>query len=427
MEPTFRRTVDEHRETLRVLLSGPLSSLGTESVPLADARGRTLAVELSAPRNLPPFDNSQMDGFAVRTADLAPGGPLAVARPIPAGAAAPALPPGAAAPVMTGSMLPAGADAVVPVEAADPPVFPDFVGGGSPYDGAATVRLPASHPAGRFVRRAGSDIAAGTAALAGGTRLGPAQLGLAAALGVAELDVVRRPLALLISTGDEVAAPGSELKPGQIHDANTTLLRACLEQAGWEVRPAGISADDVAGFVSSLAAELGAADGPGFQLVLTSGGISKGAYEVVRLALAAHGVTFGSVALQPGGPQGSGLLELPGVRPVPVVAFPGNPVSSFVSFELFLRPAFAPLIGLPHRRSVDATLAHSLAGSPNGKVQARRGVYSPESGRVATVGGMESHLVHALARSNALILIPGETTEVAAGATVETMLMGDES
>lgn len=427
MESTFRRTVEEHREALGRLLSGLPSSLGAESVPLAAALGRALAAGLCAPRSLPPFDNSQMDGYAVGTRDLVAGTPLRVARPIPAGRDAAALEPGTAAPIMTGAMLPAGADAVVPIEAADPAEFPAFVGGATAFEDGALVRLPSSVPSGRFVRRAGSDIAAGTEALAAGARLTPARLGLAAALGVAELTVLRRPRALLISTGDEVAAPGARLRPGQIHDANTTLLAASLAEAGWDVRSAGISADDVSGFAASLAAELGAADGPGFQLVLTSGGISKGAYEVVRLALASHGVSFGSVALQPGGPQGAGMLDLPGAEPVPLVAFPGNPVSSFVSFELFLRPAIGVLLGLPPRRVVMARLEGALAGSPDGKVQARRAVYTAETGGVATVGGVESHLVHALARANSLILVPAGTTELPAGATVETMLMGDES
>lgn len=421
MDSSFRRTVEDHRAAVHRLLAPLADRLGTDRLPLADALGRVLAADLSAPGPLPPFDNSQMDGYAVRTTDLAAGIPLPVGPPIPAGAVAPPLPEATAVPIMTGAMLPAGADAVVPIERADPPRFP------APGAGTA-VTLPATAPAGQFIRGVGSDIAAGATTLTAGTRLGPAHLGLAAALGVGTLEVRRRPRVLVLATGDEVRAPGQALAPGQIHDANTTLLASLLTEAGALAIPAGISTDDRHAFASGLAAWLGPADAPAVDLVVTSGGISQGAYEVVRQSLARHGVDFGSVAMQPGGPQGLGLLELPGAAPTPLLAFPGNPVSGVVSFEVLLRPALARLTGAPGRRHQSARLTGTLEAPPPGKLQARRAVVAigHDGGAEATaVGGPGSHLVHALATANALLLLPADAPAPQAGEPVEALIYGD--
>ena len=406
-----------------------------ETVSLAQAAGRVLSADVHAPGDLPPFTNSQMDGYAVRSADLAAAagqhaaaqadgpaadgpaadGPaaepaarirLATAAHIPAGSAPPPLRPGTAAPVMTGAMLPEGADAVVPIEACVPDYFlPPGTGG--------SVQLPADVPSGRFVRRAGSDIAKGALALAGGTVLGPLQLGLLAGLGLDRVAVRPRARVLLLTTGDEVREPGRPLGPGQIHDANTTLLRSSLEAAGARVLRSRILADSPAEFIERLRADI-AAEAP--DLVLTSGGISKGAYEVVRQALAAEDVRFLSVAMQPGGPQGIGTVD-----GVPFLGFPGNPVSSLMSFEMFLRPALAAVTGAPRPRAqVQARLGEPLQ-SPAGKQQIRRGRYT--DGAVVPVGGPGSHLIHALASSNALILVPAGTENLPEGAEVTVLLL----
>lgn len=422
MHPSFRRTVEDHRAAVHQLLAPLADRLGTEHLPLAGAPGRVLAGDLAAPRPLPPFDNSQMDGYALRIADAAGGSPLPVGAPIPAGAVAPALPAGTVVPIMTGAMMPPGADAVVPIEHADPPRFP-------PADARdATVALPAGTPAGQFIRAAGSDIAAGATALAAGTRLGPVHLGLAAALGIDTLEVRRKPRVLVLATGDEVRAPGTVLAPGQIHDANSTLLAALLAEAGAAVQCAGISADDPDAFAATLAGKLGAAGAPAHDLVVTSGGISQGAYEVVRQALARHGIDFGSVAMQPGGPQGLGLLDLPGAAPTPLLAFPGNPVSGVVSFEILLRPALVGLTGAAPRRRVPARLAGPLDPPPPGKLQARRASVRllHDGGAEATaVGGPGSHLVHALATANALLLLPPDAPTPQAGEPVDALIYGD--
>jgi molybdopterin molybdotransferase len=220
------------------------------------------------------------------------------------------------------------------------------------------------------------------------------------------------PRVLLVTTGDEVVEPGRSLQPGKIYDANGTLLDSALRQAGLHVTRSGISADDPAELAQLLRAHAADVD-----LIITTGGVSKGAYEVVRQALAGHDVVFGAVAMQPGGPQGIGTFD-----GVPFLGFPGNPVSCLVSFEMFLRPVLADLFGSPASRTVvRAPLAEALS-SPENKHQVRRGRLSPD-GAVRLEGGAGSHLVHALARANALVQIPMGTAALAAGDEVEVWML----
>ncbi|MEK0154302.1 gephyrin-like molybdotransferase Glp [Arthrobacter oryzae] len=399
------RTVEAHRNAVRELLADLNGPGRTEQLPLLAALGRGLAGDVPAPVDLPPFANSQMDGFAVRSSDISGGGTLlTVVAPIAAGATAAALEPGTAAPIMTGAMIPPGADAVVPIEKAVPDAFPD--------PGAeATVRLPATEP-GTYVRSTGSDIRAGELALAGGTFLGPGQLGLLAALGITRVAVHRKLRVLLATTGDEVVEPGNPLEPGKIYDANGTLLEAAMRQAGLEVLRAAISTDSPDQLTAMLREHA-----PHVDLIVTTGGVSKGAYEVVRQAAAGQDVEFLHVAMQPGGPQGIGRFD-----GVPFVGFPGNPVSCLVSFEMFLRPVLSSLFGSPAPRpALRARLAEPVE-SPAGKHQVRRGTLLPD-GTVRLEGGAGSHLVHALANSNALIHVPAGTAALAAGAEVEVWML----
>ncbi|MEX5296446.1 molybdopterin molybdotransferase MoeA [Kocuria sp. CPCC 205268] len=400
------RGIDEHRRAVEDALRG----LGarTETVPLAAAPGRVLAGDLVAPLSLQPFDNSQMDGFAISAADsrAAPGEdgrvPFAVVAPVPAGHVPGPLAPGEAAPVMTGAPLPPGADAVVPVEESLP--------GGFPAPGTL-VRLPAGQPAGRFVRRAGEDVAAGDTALVAGQRLTPARIGLAAALGCAELTVRARPRAVLYTTGDEVVAPGTVRGPAQVFDANAAILRAQLAEAGVEVIGAHLLSDDAGAFAARLAEDTAARP----DLFVSSGGVSEGAYEVVRQVLAPHG-EFVHVAMQPGGPQG---LAAPGG--VPFVCLPGNPVSTLVSFEMFLRPALTGVLGAPAPRArAMGPLAEAVRPLP-GRTQVRRAVWDGAEVRMA--GGPGSHLLAAAARANALVLVPAGGAELPAGTRVELLLL----
>ncbi|WP_312856877.1 molybdopterin molybdotransferase MoeA [Arthrobacter mobilis] len=414
----MRRALAEHRQHVLELVRGAwqrrLADTPGEPVPLAAALHRVLARDIAAPVSLPPFANSQMDGYAVSSAATAgaPGPTVAfdVAPPVPAGRAAGELPVGCAVPVMTGAMLPEGADAVVPIEQAVPDTFAPFAPG-------HTVELPANVRPGQFVRPAGSDIPAGAPALPAGTVLKAGQLGLLAALGVAEVPVRPRLRVLLLSTGDEVVPPGCGLGPGQIYDANTTMLSAALADAGCEVASSRILADAPDLFAQALAGDL---ERVAPDLVLTSGGISKGAFEVVKLALAGHGVEFVSVAMQPGGPQALGQ-----VHGTAFLGFPGNPVSSLVSFEMFLRPALSAVLSVPSPRTVLQVPLQVPPGtaleSPPGIHQVRRGRY--DGAGAVPVGGPASHLVHALAHSNALLQLPPEVTRLEAGGNVEIWLL----
>ncbi len=406
------RSVAAHRDAVVELLSGPAATMATEQLPLLEALGKVLAVDLHAPLSLPPFANSQMDGFAVNSAEIPDGGAkLRVASPVPAGADPEALKPGFAAPIMTGAMIPEGADAVVPIERARPSTFPN------PGAKDVDVELPATAP-GTYVRNAGSDIKEGDLALPAGTCLGPAQLGLLAALGLTAVEVRKPWNVLLVTTGDEVLEPGRNLTPGKIYDSNGTLLEASMRQAGLDVARSRISVDDPAQLLELLRSHLGSDDGKRpIDLIVTTGGVSKGAYEVVRQAMSAQHVEFLPVAMQPGGPQGIGRFE-----GVPFLGFPGNPVSCLVSYEMFLRPALSLIHGAPAPRPVQRVRLVEPLRSPEGKHQVRRGTVLPD-GSVRMEGGAGSHLVHALARSNALVQIPSDVTELAEGSEVEVWML----
>lgn len=402
------RSVAEHRNAVTELLRAALAELAgdAETVELLQAVGRPLARDITAPVSLPPFDNSQMDGYAVASSATDAGTEFPVGETVAAGHPAPPLPRGTVVPVMTGAMLPPGADAVVPIEQARPDGF-------RPFRAGQTVTLPARVPAGQFVRPAGSDIAAGTLALRRGTRLDAPQLGLLAALGLDRVPVLPRPRVLLLSTGDEVVPPGTVPAPGQIFDANNTLLAASLAQAGADVAGSRILADSPEAFGARLREDL-RQHRP--QLLVTSGGISKGAFEVVKQALAAEDVRFESVAMQPGGPQAIGTVDS-----VAFLGFPGNPVSSLISFEMFLRPALSEVLGAPAPRTALRVPLAEAVESPKGKHQVRRGYY--DGAAVSLVGGAGSHLLHALAQANALVHLPADTGSAAAGENVEIWLL----
>jgi molybdopterin molybdotransferase len=425
LEADRMRTVADHQAAVRELLGQ--FELGSEPLELAperisahpdDYHNRVLAADVRAPINLPPFDNSQMDGYAVRSAELAQAAQDAqvsrlVGPVIAAGDPVGALQAGTAAPIMTGAPIPAGADAVVPIEQSDPP---QFFTDGPPGN---TVGFAAPVAAGTFVRAAGSDVRAGAVLLAAGTRLGPAALGVLASSGVVEVPVRRRATVLLLSTGHELRQPGETLNSGQIYDANSTMLTAALQGAR-----ARVSAIRVPDRPAELLAAVHAA-AASVDLVVSTGGVSAGAFEVVREALEPAGVRFGGVAMQPGGPQGLGRAQLPGwAASVPVVAFPGNPVSALVSFELFLRPVLLRLAGLNASRPVQSLpLAHAVDSMP-AKHQVRRGIVN-DAGMVELVGGSSSHLLHAYAKSSVLVHLPVGLAHADAGENVEIWRIDD--
>ena len=393
------RSVDEHRR----VIAGLISARPPSPVVLSEALGLVLAEDVVAPLSLPVFDNSAMDGYAVRAEDVADAGPdnpvtLPVAEDIPAGRTDPlTLSPGTAHRIMTGAPMPAGATAVVPVEATDA--------------GMPTVRIAGAPRPGQHVRKSGEDVTAGTRVLRAGQTVTPAVLGLVAALGLDRLTIVPRQRVLVISTGSELVAASTALAPGQIYESNAVMLAAAVREAGASVLDTATCGDDVEQFRELLEAR--EAD-----LVITSGGVSAGAYEVVKDAFptGSAGVEFVKVAMQPGMPQGAGRTG----GGCPIVTLPGNPVSALVSFEVFIRPALRAAMGMadPDRPRRSAVLAEALT-SPRGKRQFRRGIYDPCAGTVTSYGPPASHHLRWLASANCLLDIAEDVTDLAAGQQVE--------
>lgn len=394
-----RISVDEHAAFVRSLLAG-LGARPSERVALADALGRITASPVASPIALPPFRNSQMDGFAVRSAEVA-GAPvsLPIAGEVAAAAGVPVpLAPGAAVRIMTGAAVPEGADAIVPVE--DTEVDAD----------GARVRILRPRTAGEYVREAGSDLAAGADVLPAGVRLASRHLAAAAASGLTELLVRERVRVAVVSTGSELVPPGSRLGPGEIPDSNGVALAAAVRATGAVVVHEARVRDDI----DRLRAELDAARDAGAELVVTSGGISRGAYEVVRELLEPLGAWVGSVAMQPGGPQATAAY-----RGMPVIGFPGNPVSAQLSFELFVAPTLRAIASAPPAVTERLALAEPLT-SVAGKRQFLRGRRT-DHGRAVVVGGPGSHLVASLAASELLIVVPEDVTALDAGDMVDTV------
>lgn len=412
--------------------------LDATDLRLLDTLGCVLVEDVVVAVSLPPFDNSSMDGYAVRTADLVGAtdefpAVLTVVGEVAAGSGVlPQVGPGEAARIMTGAPLPPGAEAVVPVEWTD----------GGAGGGAVTSMRPASEaPDGAsgevrvyrpaepraHVRAAGSDVHAGDLALEAGTVIGAPQIALLAAIGRGTVKVRPRPRVVVISTGSELVQPGEDLGDGQIFDSNSFALTAAVREAGAIAYRVGAVSDDADSLRATVEDQLVRAD-----LVITTGGVSVGAYDVVKEALSSvgdedepgSGIDFRKLAMQPGKPQGFGSI---GPEHTPLLALPGNPVSSYVSFELFVRPAIRALMGREdvNRPTVRARLeSDKPLSSPAGRRQFMRGVYDARSASVRPVGGAGSHLIAALAHADSLIVVPEETTSVEPGTELDVVLLG---
>lgn len=399
-------SVDEH--LARILAA--IEPLPAAHQPLLDALGLAVAEDVVAQVSLPSFDNSAMDGYAVRHADVASASAdapvhLPVVGEIGAGQAdLRELPPGSVAKIMTGAPVPAGADAVVPYEWTD--------------RGAERVCIEQAPSLGQHIRPAGDDVTAGDLLVTDGTTLGPRHVGLLAGVGRAGVLARRRPRVAVISTGSELRAPGSELGHDSIYDGNSFLLAAAVRAAGAVPHRVGIVPDRPQEFLDAISAELAGTD-----VVVTSGGVSQGDYDVVKEALAPLGtVWFGPVAMQPGKPQGFGHV---GPDRTPIFTLPGNPVSSYLSFQMFVLPALRKLMGrTPYARpAVTARLTQDIR-SPQGRRQLVRATYA--DGSVTPVGGHGSHLLGDLASSDALVVVPEDVTSVAAGEQVQVLRLDEE-
>lgn len=326
-------------EALDRLRAGTTPLAETETVSTFDALGRVLAVDVRSLLDVPPHDNTSMDGYALRTADLREAATvLPVVQRIAAGQVGQVLAPGSAARIFTGAPIPEGADAVVPQEQCEA------------LDGA--VRVNVVPPVGQWIRRRGEDVVAGSTVLPRGSRLTPQALGLAASVGTATLTVVRRPRVALFSTGDELVMPGEPLKPGAIYNSNRYTLRALLQAAGCEVSDLGIVPDRLDATREALRRAAS-----GHDLILTSGGVSVGEEDHLKPAAAAEGrIDLWQIAIKPGKPLAFGAIRGAGGGEALLIGLPGNPVSSFVTFLLAVRPVLHALQGLPAAEPAGLTL-----------------------------------------------------------------------
>ena len=389
------RSVEQHAQHVAELLA-TLHERPAEEIPLGEALGRALAADVHSPVDLPLFRNSQMDGYAVDAASVASvPAVLPVLGVIAAGpAGATTHTPGTAYRIMTGAPIPDGADAVVPVEDTQT------------TDGQ--VRIERSRTAGEFVRERGSDVREGTLLLPVGSVLAARHIAVLAAVGLQRVPVRPRPRIAVITTGAELVDAGTTLHPGEIYDSNGIALASSARANGAEVVSITRSGDDPAEFRTLLAEATTTAD-----LVLTSGGVSMGDFEVVKETLSPLGAQFGHVAMQPGGPQGTAVVD-----GTPVLNFPGNPVSTLVSFEVFARPEIRRAAGLPPTEPEELPLAAAVTSIPGKRqfLRARR----TDAG-VELVSGPGSHLVAAMAWADVLLDVPADVTALDAGQLVKVI------
>jgi molybdopterin molybdotransferase len=401
------RSVDEHLAEILARV-GPL---GQMELHLLDAHGCVLAEDVVAPTPLPAFDNSSMDGYAVRAADVAGATPQSpVSLPVVGDIAAGSqkvfsVQQGLCVRIMTGAPIPPGADAVVPVEWTD--------------QGVQKVRIGHPPPAGAFIRRAGEDVRSGDVVLKSGSLIGATHVGLLAAVGRRNVVVRPKPRVVVISTGAELVDLGETPGHGQLVDANSYAITAAVREAGAIAYRVGVVTDEPRLLQRAIEDHLIQAD-----LIVTSGGVSVGAYDVVKQVLGEMGkVGFHKVAMQPGMPQAFGTV---GDEEVPVFGLPGNPVSALVSFEVFVRPALRRMLGAEPigRPTVMSTLTQPVR-SPASKRQFLRVHVTRHGDQVMAepTGGQGSHMLAGLAAANALAVIPEDTTELPAGAQVSTWLL----
>ena len=396
--------VEEARE--RVL--SQIKPLQPLELPLQEAEGCVLAKDVVAGSDIPDFASSAMDGFAVRSSDVAgatPASPVelrVVGRALMGQRPEATVGGGESVRIATGAPVPAGADAIVPIENCE------IVGD--------TVRILAASPEGKHIRPTGEDVKGGEVLLPAGRRLGAPELGLLATAGYSHPLVHPRPRVVVLSTGDELIAPGQSPEYGQIRDSNAYLLFGALREAGAVPMMAGIVRDEVEDLKDRVLSHLAQADA-----FISSGGVSVGERDVVKAAFFKRGeLDFYKVAMQPGMPQGFGHIE-----GKPFFGLPGNPVSVFVSFEIFIRPALRKMMGRRQlfRPEITARLDADVSG-PVGKTQfARVRVKRTKQGWIATpTGGRGSNLIGTVSRANGLAIVPAGVETATAGSQVKVIV-----
>ena len=411
-------------EEARQRILAYFSRLDPERKPLLDALGQVLAEDVVAPFDIPPLDNTAMDGYAVRAADTAGASEAApvqlrVIADLAAGYVLETpVGPGEAVRIMTGAPVPPGADAIVPFEETDEALR----GINEAARKAGSVRILKAANPGANIRRRGEDVQAGSTVIQAGRVLRPSEIGVLASIGLTHVTVIRRPVVAILSTGDEITPPGEPLLPGRIYDANAYSVAALVRKYGGIPRILGIARDTVEDLTAKIREGLDA------DMLVTSAGVSRGDFDVVKDVLAREGnIDFWSVRMRPGKPLAFGAFTAPDGRKVPHLGLPGNPVSSMVSFELFGRPAIFTMLGRSDwERPTVRAISRDYVKNPDGRrFYARCIVTRGDDGRwyADLTGPQGSGMLTSMSAANALAVIPEDVPAASPGDEIECIML----
>ena len=403
----------------RIMASfGPLEPV---EMPLLDALGHVLSEDIRSPLDLPPIANSGMDGYAVRWEDIRDASAESPRQLKVVGLAAAGhltsqtVKAGTAVRIMTGAAVPGGADTVVPFEETDEVQRKEQ---GLPLE---AVAIQADLPLGCNVRPAGEDVARGQLVLESGTVLRPAEVGVMASLGMEKVSVIRSPVVSILATGDELVATGGALQVGKIYDSNSSSVAALVLASGGVPRPLGIAGDNIEDLHRKLEAVAGS------DLVITSAGVSKGDYDIVKDVLTEKGeMNFWSVRMRPAKPLAFGHVRIEGAKPVPLLGLPGNPVSAMVAFEMFARPAIRAMLGLGRlpRPTVEGVLTGPIHNNDGRRVYARVEVKRSNGTYYANPTGPQgSNILTSMSRANGLAICPENLSGKKAGERVQIIML----
>ncbi len=413
-------SVEEARERILAIIR----RLEAERRPLLDALGQVIAEDVRAPFDLPPLDNTAMDGYAVRSADTTGASTEApVSLHVVANLAAgyiieKPLNAGEAIRIMTGAPLPPGCDSIVPFEETDEVLR----GPGQEPQPGDTVQVFKAADVGANVRYRAEDMTAGQPIISAGRVLRPSEVGVLASMGLDRIAVYRRPVVAILSTGDELAALAETLKPGRIYDANAYTIASMVRKFGGIPKLLGIARDTVEDLTAKIR------EGYDADLIVTSAGVSRGDFDVVKDVLAREGnVDFWTVRMRPGKPLAFGVFDTPSGRRVPHIGLPGNPVSSMVAFELFGRPAIFKMLGRDdwQRVVLKATTREAVVNSDGRRFFARCIVTKGEDGRYYAdlTGPQGSGILTSMSAANALTIIPEDQAQANPGDEIDVMML----